>query len=88
MTLPKDKEETGMSAAGQDQPMRRGQAPGPDAAAGDVGWRMPGGEDLLKFALSAGLVAGAWWMETRPEPEAPGPSEDSCTACAGPGGKP
>lgn len=88
MTLPKDKEETGMSTVRQPQPVRRGEASGPDAAAGDFGWRMPGGEDLLKFALSAGLVAGAWWMETRPEGEAPGASEDLRTACAGPGEKP
>lgn len=29
------------------------------------GWRMPGGEDLLNFALSAGLAAGVWWLEHR-----------------------
>lgn len=86
MTLPKEKQEREMSAAGQDQNMRRQGAAGPEAAAGDSGWRMPGGEDLLKFALSAGLVAGAWWLGTRPE-AAPDPSEDSRTACAGPGGK-
>ncbi len=77
-----------MSADGQDQPMRRQEAARPEAAAGDFGWCMPGGEDLLKFALSAGLVAGAWWLETRPEPAALDPSSgDSRTAGAGTGGK-
>lgn len=74
-----------MSAAGQDQRTRRQGAAGPEAAAGDFGWRMPGGEDLLKFALSAGLVAGAWWLETRQE--VADPSEDSRAVSAGPGGK-
>lgn len=76
-----------MSAAGQDQRLRRQGAAGPEDAAGDLGWRMPGGEDLLRFALSAGLVAGAWWLETRPEDAAPDALEDSCAARAGPGGK-
>lgn len=76
-----------MSAAGQDQHMRRQEAAGPEAAAGDFGWRMPGGGDLLQFALSAGLVAGAWWMETRPEAAGPDPSEDLRTMRAGPGGR-
>lgn len=40
----------------------------PDCGAGPAsasGWRMPGGEDLLNFALSAGLAAGVWWLEHR-----------------------
>lgn len=47
----------------------------PAQAAGDArrqdsrsGWQMPGGEDLLNFALAAGLAAGAWWLETQHEP--------------------
>lgn len=87
MTLPKEEQEREMSAAGQDQHTRRQGAAGPEAAAGDLGWRMPGGEDLLKFALSAGLVAGAWWMETRPEAAGADPSEDPRTVRAGPGGR-
>lgn len=75
-----------MSAAGQDQRMRREKAAGPEAAT-DFSWRMPGGEDLLRFALSAGLVAGARWLETRPEAAAPDRSEDPCTLRAGTGGK-
>ncbi len=36
------------------------------------GWRMPGGEDLLNFALSAGLATGVWWLEHREEEAAGG----------------
>jgi hypothetical protein len=87
MTPPKEKQEREMSAAGQDRLIRRGAAAGPETSAEEFGWRMPGGEDLLKFALSAGLVAGAWWLETRPEAAAQESSEEPCTARAGPGGK-
>ena len=43
------------------------------AAARTSGWQMPGGEDLLNFALSAGLASGSWWLELqgrRPEESA------------------
>lgn len=59
----------------------RGAGPAPVS-----GWRMPGGEDLLHFALSAGLAAGVWWLERREEeaagalvspPEAGPASEES-----------
>lgn len=30
-------------------------------------WSMPGGEDLLRFALSTGLAAGLWWLQRRGE---------------------
>jgi hypothetical protein len=36
---------------------------------------MPGGEDLLNFALSAGLAAGAWWLEMQQEPAGAAASE-------------
>lgn len=38
-------------------------------------WRMPGGEDLLNFALSAGLAAGVWWLEHRDDEPAGSPAE-------------
>lgn len=68
-----------MSAAGPDQPALQEQTAPPQAAPEEFGWRMPGGEDLLRFALSAGLAAGAIWLETRQESAAPGP-DDACPA--------
>jgi hypothetical protein len=70
-------QETEMSAAGQDGPTRRRDSAA-DAAA-DSAWRMPDGEDLLRFALSAGLATGALWLETQvhgapPRGEAPSPA--------------
>ncbi len=60
----------------RDAPVTGPQPPTPSPAqAGDSrradprsGWQMPGGEDLLNFALAAGLAAGAWWLETQHEP--------------------
>ncbi|MGC8759991.1 MAG: hypothetical protein ACP5UT_13045 [Bryobacteraceae bacterium] len=43
-------------AAPEGRPGRFGQ---------DSAWHMPGGEDLLNFALSAGLATGLWWLEHR-----------------------
>jgi len=56
-----------MSAAGQDGPTRRKDFAA-DAAA-DSAWCMPDGQDLLRFALSAGLATGALWLETQVQGE-------------------
>lgn len=68
MTLPKEQErKTSVSGRQQSAP--------PTAQAGEYrttgpnsAWQMPGGEDLLNFALSAGLAAGAWWLELQQAP--------------------
>jgi hypothetical protein len=75
MTLPKElKRETPVTGPQQSAP--------PTAPAGDgrtreprPAWNMPGGEDLLNFALSAGLAAGAWWLEMQQEPAGAAASE-------------
>lgn len=59
-----------MSAPGQDEILRSRHAAAD--AARDSAWCMPDGEDLLRFALSAGLAAGALWLDSRPEDAAPG----------------
>lgn len=86
MTLPKEWEERVMSVA--ELGPTRTQAHDPDPGQGRTsasGWRMPGGEDLLNFALSAGLAAGVWWMENRSSEE---PAEAEASAPAGgPSGK-
>lgn len=56
-----------MSASGQNPKTSRRAVAAPDASGPHTGWRMPGGEDLLQFALSAGLAAGSVWLETRLE---------------------
>ncbi len=68
MTLPKElKRETPVTGSQQ--------SASPTAPAGESmtreprsPWYMPGGEDLLNFALSAGLAAGTWWLEMQREP--------------------
>jgi hypothetical protein len=86
MTLPKESQERDMPAVEQHQPMRPGGA-AKEPNSSEFGWRMPGGEDLLKFALSAGLATGVWWLEKRPDGTAPEESEDACTVRSGSGGK-
>lgn len=80
MTLPKEVEERVMSVA-ELEPTRipaKEPDPGQGRASGS-GWRMPGGEDLLNFALSAGLAAGVWWLENRGDE----PAEAEAPAAAG-----
>ncbi|MCS7044594.1 MAG: hypothetical protein N2036_14170 [Bryobacteraceae bacterium] len=62
-----------MAVAEVDPNRTRGEVPEDEAGRMPAtGWRMPGGEDLLNFALSAGLAAGVWWMEHREEGTAAG----------------
>lgn len=67
MKLPMEEKGREMSASGQDLKAKRRGEQAPDAGGPHSGWRMPGGEDLLQFALSAGLAAGSVWLETRLE---------------------
>jgi len=63
VTLPKGVMERVISVANHEQGRRAEKVPDDcAAAAAECGWRMPGGEDLLNFALSAGFPAAAWWL--------------------------
>jgi hypothetical protein len=73
MTLPKEWEERAMSVAEVDRKREHDRDPDRGAARPTAAsWRMPGGEDLLRFALSAGLATGVWWLEHREEEAAGG----------------
>ncbi|MEJ5369575.1 MAG: hypothetical protein WHT08_14745 [Bryobacteraceae bacterium] len=68
MTLPKELErETPVTGSHPSAPPAK-QAGESRSEEPRTGWQMPGGEDLLNFALSAGLAAGAWWLEMQQEP--------------------
>lgn len=85
MTLPKEgKRETPVTGPQQAGPPS-GQTGASQRSAPRSGWQMPGGEDLLNFALSAGLVAGSWWLEMQRAREQAGP-EDPAAAPAAEGG--
>lgn len=51
-----DSKRAGKSSQGAEWPLAAASA-----------WSMPGGEDLLRFALSTGLAAGLWWLQSRGE---------------------
>jgi len=63
MTLPKEVVERVILVSDHEQDRLAGKLPDDRAGApAECGWRMPGGEDLLNFALSAGFPAAAWWL--------------------------
>lgn len=78
MNPPKGKEREMPVADRTPNPMASASAESGPASDLQSAWRMPGGEDLLHFALSAGLAAGQWWLEQQAQDdacEAPGQAD-------------
>ncbi len=75
MTPPKEEQEWNQPVTGSRSPVqgKAGTRKDPQMESGP-GWQMPWGEDLLNFALSAGLAAGSWWLEMQRRPET-GPAD-------------